>query len=121
MTGSQGGSPLAFEVTAFGGRDQAEIVAGRDRYEREVRRIIESGMRDGSFRAADAKVAAFAVLGALNWVSRWYRPEGALDAAAIGAQFADHLVGGLAAAPKPRLAHRPRLAARVRPNRKVRP
>jgi hypothetical protein len=71
-------------------------------------------MRDGSFRKADAKVAAFAVLGAINWVSRWFRPEGALDAATIGAQFADHLVGGLGTPPRARAAHRPRAGVRAR-------
>lgn len=120
MTDTLGGSPLAIEVTALGSRHQAEIVSGRDRYEREIRRIIEQGVRDGAFRAADAKIAAFAVLGAINWVSRWYRPEGALDAAAIGAQFADQLVGGLGPRPGSRTSHRPRAGARARPSRKVR-
>ena len=120
MTDTLDGSPLAIEVTAMDVKHQAEIVTGRDRYKREIRRIIEHGIRDGSFRRVDAKVAAFAILGAINWVARWYRPEGALDAATIGAQFADHLVGGLAPAPKPRAAHGPRAGARARAPRKVR-
>jgi AcrR family transcriptional regulator len=120
MTDTLDGSPLAFEVTALGARHQAEIIYGRDRYEREVRRIIAQGVRDGSFRRVDAKIAAFAMLGALNWVARWFKPEGALDAAAIGAQFADHLVGGLGPLPRRRAAHRPRPGARVRSARKVR-
>ena len=119
MAHARDGSPLAFEVTAFGGRRQAEVVDGRDRYEREVRRIIEAGIRGGSFRAVDAKVATFAILGALNWVARWFRADGALDAAAIGAQFADQLVGGLEARPAARTLHRPRAGARARMPRKV--
>jgi AcrR family transcriptional regulator len=114
------GAPLAFEVTAMGEKHQAEIVAGRDRYEGEIRRIIERGIRDRSFRRVDAKVATFAILGALNWVARWYRPEGALDAAAIGSQFADQLVTGLTAPPMARATHGPRASARVRAARKVR-
>ena len=38
----------------------------------------------------------FAILGAINWIARWYKPEGRLQAPELGAQFADHLVGGLA-------------------------
>ena len=121
MTGSLDGSPLAFEVTAMGARHQAEIIYGRDRYEREIRRIVESGIRDGSFRRVNAKVAAFAILGAINWVARWYRPEGALDADAISAQFADHLVGGLAPVTRPRAAHARRASARPRAARRARP
>ena len=59
---------------------------------------MEQGIRDGEFRRVDAKVAAFAMLGAINWIARWYRPEGTLQADSLGAQFADHLLDGLGAA-----------------------
>jgi AcrR family transcriptional regulator len=98
MTDTLEGSPLAFEVTAFAPERQAEIIAARDRYEREVRRMVEQGKRSGAFRRVDAKVATFAIFGAINWIARWYRPEGALQAATLGAQFADHLLDGLRAA-----------------------
>src|SRR5512138_2291001 len=39
MTDTLQGSPLAFEVTAFSEERQAEIIAARDRYERELRRV----------------------------------------------------------------------------------
>jgi len=97
MTDALGGSPLAFEVGALDSARQAEIIAARDRYERELRDIIEHGMRAGTFRPGSAKVAAFTILGALNGIARWYRPEGELDARALGEQFAAHLVGGLMA------------------------
>ena len=89
------GSPLAFEVTALSPARQKEIISARDRYERWLRRLIERGVRDGSFRPVDPKLATFAILGAINWIARWYRPEGESQAPEVGAQFADHLVGGL--------------------------
>ena len=102
MTDAFGGSPLAFEVGAVDAERQAEIIGARDRYERALRDIIERGMRDGTFRPGNAKVAAFTLLGALNGIARWYRPDGELDARALGEQFASHLVGGLLASPRPR-------------------
>ena len=98
MTDTLQGSPLAFEVPAFSPAARAEIIAARDRYEREVRRILEAGMRQGTFRRSDAKVAAFAALGAINWIARWYRPEGSLQADELGDQFADLFLGGIEAA-----------------------
>ncbi|MEK7348506.1 MAG: TetR/AcrR family transcriptional regulator [Candidatus Eisenbacteria bacterium] len=98
MTNTLEGSPLAFEVTALSPKRQEQVIASRDQYEREVRRIVEQGIRDGEFRRVDAKVAAFAMLGAINWIARWYRPEGTLQADSLGAQFADHLLDGLGAA-----------------------
>ncbi len=101
MTDAFGASPLAFEVGPLTPERQAEIVAGRDRYERELRDVIEAGMRAGTFRTGDAKLAAFLVLGALNGIARWYRPGGPLDAAALGEQFASQLIDGLASVPTP--------------------
>jgi AcrR family transcriptional regulator len=95
MTDTLEGSPLAFEVSALSSRRRAKIIAARDRYEREVRRMLEQGVRKKVFRAVDPKVTTFAILGAINWIARWYRPEGALDAEALGNQFAEHLLDGL--------------------------
>lgn len=89
------GSPLAFEVPALSPERQAEVVARRDRYERELRGIVERGVESGEFRPVDPKIATFAILGAINWIARWYRPEGGLDAPELGVRFAAYLVGGL--------------------------
>ncbi len=119
MTDTMGGSPLAFEVPALAPARQAEIIAGRDRYERALRRIVDDGIRSGAFRRVDSQLATFAILGAINWVARWYRPEGALRPDAIGAQFADQLVGGLGLLPAPRGSRRPAASARARAPRKA--
>ena len=100
MTDTLQGSPLAFEVTPFSPKRRMEIIGARDRYEREVRRMLEHGIQDGTFRDVNAKVSAFAILGAINWIARWYRPEGSLQAEELGEQFAAHLLDGLGAKPK---------------------
>ncbi len=96
MTDTLQGSPLAFEVTALSRQRQARMIAGRDRYEHHVRRIIEDGMRSGEFRQGNAKVAAFVILGAINWIARWFRSGGEFDASHLGEEFVDRLVNGLA-------------------------
>ena len=100
MTDAFGASPLAFEVGALAPERQAEIIAGRDRYEHELHDLIERGMKLGTFRRGDAKVAAFTILGALNGIARWYRPGGSLDARQLGDQFASQLLDGLVAGPR---------------------
>jgi AcrR family transcriptional regulator len=95
MTDTLEGSPLAFEVTALSPARQQEVIAGRDRYERALRRILQDGVASGDFRAVNPKTAVFAILGAINWIARWYRPGGALRPEELGADFADQLLGGL--------------------------
>jgi AcrR family transcriptional regulator len=95
MTDTLEGSPLAFEVTALAPERQKPVIAARDRYERALRRMIQDGIAEGDFRPTNAKTAVFAILGAINWIARWYRPEGALQADELGREFAEHLLGGL--------------------------
>jgi len=95
MTDTLEGSPLAFEVTALASERQKEIIAARDRYERALRRMIQDGIAAGELRPTNPKTAVFAILGAINWIARWYRPEGALKPDELGAEFAEHLLGGL--------------------------
>jgi AcrR family transcriptional regulator len=76
------------------------IIEKRDKYEHAVRALIDKGVQRGEFAPCDAALVARAMLGALNWTSRWYRPEGAQSVAAIAAGLADYLVRGIAAAPQ---------------------
>lgn len=54
--------------------DKEAIV--RDRYEHFVREIISAGTTDGAFVAGRIDTTARAVLSMLNWMSRWYKPQG---------------------------------------------
>ena len=95
MTDTLEGSSLAFEITALAPEHQKEVIAARDRYEQELRDAIVQGIADGEFRDVNPKIPVFAILGAVNWIARWYRPEGSLHAPELGTQFAEHLIGGL--------------------------
>lgn len=71
-----------------------KIVQKRDRYERGVRDLVAEGQRQGMVRAGEPKLQAFALLGALNWVARWYRP-GQGDPDEIIHSFREQLLRGL--------------------------
>ena len=79
MTDSDEGSPLAFEVPALSPPLQSQVVHARDQYERGLRDIIAEGVQRGEIRAVDPKIAVFVILGALNWIARWYQPKGTVD------------------------------------------
>jgi len=71
------------------------VVAKRDRYERAVRTMIAEGQRRGELRPGDPKLAAFALLGALNWAARWYRPGGTFTVGQVADHFVPQLLEGL--------------------------
>ena len=49
----------------------------------------------GAFAPGDPKLLTFAVLGAANWITRWYDPRGPATSDEIGHAFADFLLRGL--------------------------
>jgi len=89
------GASAHLEVDALPPALRARIVAKRDRYERVVRQIIADGVARGAFVECDSTLVGRAILGALNWTARWYRPEGEKSAAAVADAFAEYLVRGL--------------------------
>lgn len=89
-----GGVMLA-DVDSLAPAQRRRYVTMRDQFERGVRRLIEAGMRSGEFRACDARLAGFAILGAINWIPKWYRPEGELSAGRIAEDFADQFLRSL--------------------------
>jgi AcrR family transcriptional regulator len=72
-------------------------VALRDKFERGVRAIVREGIANGEFRKVDPKVATFSILGAINWMPKWYRPDGAWSADDTARRFADFFVQSLQA------------------------
>ena len=91
------GSLAHLEVEALHGKRKTKIREQRRTYEAAVQAVIRDGVRAGIFRDVDAKVASFAVLGAVNWTVKWFRPEGDKTAAQIGRECAEILVRGLLA------------------------
>lgn len=95
------GAAAHVEVDALSPELRKRIVNKRDRYERAVRKIIEAGLASGDFVAGsgstkdDATLITRAILGALNWTARWYRPQGRLTSARVADGFAAYLVRGL--------------------------
>src|SRR5207244_997773 len=71
------------------------VIAKRDRFDRGIRRLLQEGMDAGAFAPGDPKLLTFAILGAVNWIPRWFDPAGPATSEEIGRVFAEYLVSGL--------------------------
>ncbi len=78
-------------------REVEELYRMRRDYEDMFVTVITEGIRAGEFRPADPRLAAKAVLGSLNWMSVWYRPESGRDQRRTAAALAEYSVGGIRA------------------------
>ena len=63
--------------------------------DRRMRALIEAGVADGSIRACDSRMTAFALAGALNWMGHWYREDARLKPHEIADRFIDVFNHGL--------------------------
>lgn len=86
---------FGLEVKELSGERLRKIVVKRDTFERGMRRIIEDGMKEGIFRPGAAKLLTFTILGALNWMSRWYDPHGPAESIEISDTIVECLFNGL--------------------------
>lgn len=90
-----GASAAHIDFAALEDDRYREVVRKRDRYERALRRILRDGADAGIFAPCDEKLIAFAILGAMNWTIRWFRPEGPRPIEDVAREFARFLVRGL--------------------------
>ena len=89
------GTALTMDLQALSPARLRRVIAKRDRFDRGLRDLVREGMDTGAFTRGDPKLAAFAVLGAVNWIPRWYDPRGPAGSLEIGAAFADLVLDGL--------------------------
>ncbi|MBI2942681.1 MAG: TetR/AcrR family transcriptional regulator [Candidatus Wallbacteria bacterium] len=88
-------SGIVLDFSALSADFRERVVEKRDRFERSLRQIVTDGVKRGEFVPCDSTVVTFAILGAINWVARWYSPGGRLTPKAVARQYADFLVRGL--------------------------
>jgi len=91
------GATAHLEVEALPETLRAPIIRKRDAYERAVRALVVVGMKRGEFGETDPSLVTRAMLGAVNWTARWYRPDGPQSVSEIADTLSEYLVRGLAA------------------------
>jgi AcrR family transcriptional regulator len=87
------GTALTLDPEALSPPLLAKVIAKRDEFDRGMRAVIRQGMDEGLFAKGDPKMMEFAIMGAVNWISKWFDPAGPMSSQQIGESFADYLVG----------------------------
>jgi TetR/AcrR family transcriptional regulator len=89
------GTALLLDLEALTPAHLKAVIVRRDRFDRGMRMILEEGIATGVFAPGDPKLVGFAMLGALNWIARWFNPGGPASSDQIATRFADYLIAGL--------------------------
>ena len=89
------GGVLLTDLESLTPAQRRRYVAMRDRFEHGVREMIRGGIADGVFAPQNIDLAGITILGAINWIPKWYRTDGQMSSAEIANSIADQLIRSL--------------------------
>jgi hypothetical protein len=97
----EGAAVFMREDRGLGDKYLTEYLAKRDQFEGIFRSIVKQGIDEGLLRETDITITVHALMGMVNWMTRWYKPGGRLPAEEIAEMFTALFLDGLIAQPQP--------------------
>jgi len=94
MVGERGPLAIMSEIPSLEPAHRNEILQISRRHSAGFEAILERGIDDGSIAACNVRMTGNAIMGAINWIPKWFHGD-ARTAAAITEQFPDILTRGL--------------------------
>jgi AcrR family transcriptional regulator len=88
VCGEDGPVAIMSEISALSPEHRAHVLQRATAHSRKITHIITAGINGGTMTSPNPIASCDAILGALNWVPKWYRPDQGLT----GAQIADAFV-----------------------------
>jgi TetR/AcrR family transcriptional regulator len=95
LAGSNGSSWLMADISALPPQQRAEVRRQSRLVDAMLQEFIADGIADGSIEPTEPRIAEFFIMGALNWVPRWYSPEGSMTSDELASIFIAIVLTGL--------------------------
>ena len=99
---------ILHEHATLTGEARAQINARKKRYVTFLETSFAEAVRAGSIRPVNPTVAAFAFLGMVLWIYKWFRADGPISAEQLAREMQDLFFGGLETRPPARGPRKPR-------------
>lgn len=71
------------------------INLNRRKFDSRIRSLVMEAIEDGSIPPCDPKIAAFTMLGSVNWIAQWHKPDGNLTPAEVAEAVVAQVFTGL--------------------------
>lgn len=88
------------EIRALTDEPRERLIAQRDAYQQRLAEMIRDGIRDGSLRSSNARVATYAILLQCTGVALWFDPNGSLGLDEVAELHVELVLGSLQASPE---------------------
>ena len=94
MVGDRGPIAIMSEIPSLKPKHRDEILMVSRAHSARFEAILEQGIADGSIAPCDVRMTGNAIMGALNWVPKWFHGDAAV-AENVAAEFPQILSAGL--------------------------
>lgn len=95
ICGDDGPVAILSEIPALKPKHRDHILERSRELSKRFTAIIEEGVKDGSIHATNPIATSDAILGAVNWIPKWYKPDSNLNQDDITASFIELFTLGL--------------------------
>ena len=68
------------------------ILTQRNEYAKWFDHVIQEGIANGEFTISEPKIVRMILLGSMNWIQQWYKPEGGKTMEELQQIYADYLL-----------------------------
>lgn len=94
IVGESGPLAIMSEIPSLTPEHREEILAVSRKHSKQFEALLERGIGDGSIRPCDVRMTGNAIMGAINWIPKWYHGD-AKVAARVLEEFPAILSAGL--------------------------
>jgi AcrR family transcriptional regulator len=96
IVGDRGPIAIMSEIPSLKPDHRDEVLELSRQHSSSFEEILQTGIEDGSIRDCDVRMTGNAIMGAINWIPKWYHGDAAM-AARIVEEFPQVLSAGLEA------------------------
>ncbi len=95
ITSKHGALSVLTEHSSLAPDDQKRIAARRRKFDGIFREMVQECIDSRQIPPCEVKFAVFFFMGAINSITRWYRPEGSHDSVQVADAFLNFIMNGL--------------------------
>ncbi|HPE47969.1 MAG TPA: TetR/AcrR family transcriptional regulator [Hyphomonas sp.] len=97
VCGEEGPVAMLSEIPSLSKGHKDELLKRSRDHTRRITALIEGGIAAGEMQADNAAMVSNAILGAVNWVPKWFKPSASNSGEEVAKVFANSLTLGLRA------------------------
>jgi AcrR family transcriptional regulator len=95
VCGEDGPVAILSEIPSLKPEHQKQILSRSRKHTKRITRLLKDGIEEGSIATDNPVITCDAILGALNWMPKWFKPESAITSDLISASFIQTFTSGL--------------------------